>query len=138
MKESLRELVSVLKDPELPYGEWGSQASALHARMPQRLDSVFEETVKRAQSRGSEFPSKQLQKAFERFLHDHVAPADADVLRSTLKPLTDIMEKYSNGLQAHELNTFVTLFEKYYEVESIFSAHLSPSCLQSPSPARIH
>lgn len=122
MKETLRELISVLQDPELPYGEWQAQASALHARMPQRLDSAFEETVKRAHSRGSEFPAKQLQRAFDRFLHDHVSPGDADALRSTLQPLTDIVDKYSNGLKANEFNTFVKLFEQYYEVESIFSS----------------
>ncbi|KAK5169983.1 acetyl-coenzyme-A carboxylase, partial [Cryomyces antarcticus] len=34
MQQTLKELIAVLKDPELPYGEWNAQASALHARMP--------------------------------------------------------------------------------------------------------
>ncbi|KAF2482716.1 acetyl-CoA carboxylase acc1 [Neohortaea acidophila] len=122
MKDTLKELISVLRDQELPYGEWAAQASALHARMPQKLDSAFEEIVKRSHSRHSEFPAKQLQKAFEKFLIDHVAKGDVDVLRSTLSPLVEIMEKYTDGLKAHEFHTFIKLFEQYYAVESIFSA----------------
>ena len=33
MATSLKELIQVLRDPELPYGEWAAQFSALHARM---------------------------------------------------------------------------------------------------------
>jgi acetyl-CoA carboxylase/biotin carboxylase 1 len=122
MKQTVKDTIAVLRNPELPYGEWAAQASALHARMPQKLDAAFEEIVKRAHTRHSEFPAKQLQKAFDRFLHDHVSPGDADILRSTLVPLTEIMERYSNGLKPHEFTTFVKLFEQYYAVESIFSA----------------
>ena len=122
MKQTVKELISVLRDHELPYGEWSAQASALHSRMPQKLDAAFEEIVKRAHSRDAEFPARQLQKAFDRFLHDNVSPGDADILRSTLAPLLDIVQKYSNGLKAHEFSTFIHLFEEYYAVESIFSA----------------
>jgi acetyl-CoA carboxylase/biotin carboxylase 1 len=122
MKETVNELISVLRNPELPYGEWTAQASALHARMPAKLDTALEEIVKRAHSRQSEFPAKQLQKAFDRFLSESVAAADADLLRSTLAPLLEIIEKYSNGLKAHEFTTFTKLFDQYYAVESIFSA----------------
>ena len=122
MKQTVKDTIAVLRNQELPYGEWAAQASALHARMPQKLDAAFEEIVKRAHTRNSEFPAKQLQKAFDRFLHDHVSHGDADILRSTLVPLTEIMERYSNGLKAHEFTTFVKLFEQYYAVESIFSA----------------
>ena len=121
MKSTVKELIDVLRDHELPYGEWSAQASALHARMPQKLDAAFEDIVKRAHSRNSEFPAKQLQKAFDRFLHDNVSPADADIMKSTLAPLLDIMEKYSTGLKAHEFQTFIQLFEQYYNVESIFA-----------------
>ena len=81
----------------------------------------FEEIVKRAHSRDTEFPAKQLQRVFDRFLHDNVSGADASTLRSTLAPLTDIIDKYLNGLKPHEFEVFVQLFEKYYAVESIFS-----------------
>ena len=122
MAQTLKDFIAVLRDPELPYGEWTSQASALHSRMPQKLDAAFEQIVERAHSRQSEFPAKQLQKAFERFCSESLTPADAELLRASLAPLLDIMTKYAEGLKAHEFNTLIALFDQYYAVESIFSA----------------
>lgn len=122
MSQSLKELIQVLRDPELPYGEWNAQASALHARMPQKLDSTFEQIVERSHSRGSEFPAKQLQKAFAKFLEESVEAGDADLLRSSLAPLLAIMTKYNDGLKAHEFGVMISLLEQYQTVESLFSS----------------
>nr|POF07007.1 acetyl-coa carboxylase [Quercus suber] len=125
MSQTLNELISVLRDPELPYGEWTAQASALHSRMPQKLDTAFEQIVERAHSRQAEFPAKQLQKAFERFLAETVSAGDAELLRAGLSPLLEIMEKYSEGLKSHEFAVINMLLEQYYAVENIFSARQS-------------
>ncbi|PSK60580.1 hypothetical protein B9Z65_730 [Elsinoe australis] len=122
MQQTLTELVSVLRDPELPYGEWNAQASALHARMPQKLDAQLNQIVERAHSRGTEFPAKQLQRAFARFLEENLSAGDAATLRTALEPILNIMSKYQDGLKAHEFHVFVTLFEQYHMVEVLFSA----------------
>ncbi|KXT08481.1 hypothetical protein AC579_4424 [Pseudocercospora musae] len=121
MKQTLKELIAVLRDPELPYGEWNAQASALHSRMPAKLDTAFEDTVKRSHSRKTEFPAKQLSKAFDRFLAEMPA-GDAELLRGQLVPLTDIIKKYNDGLKAHEFQVINELLDQYASVESIFSA----------------
>jgi len=121
MRDTLKELIEVLRNPELPYGEWNAQASALHARMPHKLDALFEETVKRANARGAEFPAKQLQRAFSRFLEETVDEHDGDSIRLALAPLLHIMTKYNDGLKAHEFEVMVSLFEEYYTVENLFS-----------------
>lgn len=122
MKTTLEELVNVLRDPALPYGEWNAQASALHARMPQKLDTLFEQLVERAQQRGAEFPAKQLQKAFSRFVEENVAPSDTALLRAALAPLIEVMERYADGLKVHEYHTFISLLEQYAAVESQFAS----------------
>ncbi|OQO06154.1 Acetyl-CoA carboxylase [Cryoendolithus antarcticus] len=122
MKQTVKDLIAVLRDPELPYAEWRAQASALHSRMPQKLDTLFEQTVDRAHSRGSEFPAKPLQKVFDKFVQETVSAGDADLLRGSLSPILAIMTKYSDGLKAHELGVFVSLFEQYSSVESIFAS----------------
>ena len=121
MQSTLKELVEVLRNQALPYGEWNAQASALHARMPQKLDALFEQIVERAQSRGMEFPAKQLAKAFNRFVDENVEPSDAGMLSSALAPLTEVMKRYAEGLKAHEYSVFVKLLEEYESVESQFS-----------------
>ncbi|THZ98158.1 acetyl-CoA carboxylase acc1 [Aureobasidium pullulans] len=122
MQDTLRELVEVLRNPELPYGEWNAQASALHSRMPQKLDAQLEQIVERAHSRGSEFPSKQLQKTFVRFLEENVAPSDVDTLRQGLGPILEVMTKFNDGLKGHEFSVMASLFQQYYDVEHLFAA----------------
>lgn len=121
MQSTLKELIEVLRNPDLPYGEWSAQASALHARMPQKLDSTFEQIVERAHSRNAEFPARQLSKTFQRFLDENMATNDAELLKSSLKPLTDVMDRYADGLQVHEYHTMVSLLEQYHAIESLFN-----------------
>lgn len=119
---TLKELVQVLRDPELPYGEWTAQASALHSRMPQKLNNLFGTLVDRAASRKAEFPAKQLQKTLSKFLEDNVSAADAETLKTSLAPLVQVMDKYTEGLKAHEFQVFISLLEQYWEVEKYFSS----------------
>lgn len=122
MSSTLNELIEVLRDPDLPYGEWNAQFSALHARMPQKLDSQFAQIVERSKARKTEFPAKQLLKALTRFLEESVRPSDVDLLKSTLKPLIEVMDRYAEGLKAHEYYVFWKLIDSYYDVEKLFSS----------------
>ena len=121
MNTTLKELVEVLRNPELPYGEWNAQSSALHSRMPQKLDAQLESVVERAKSRQAEFPAKQLHKTITRFIEENVNSSDADILRTTLLPLTQVINKYVDGLKVNEYNVFINLLEQYYEVEQLFA-----------------
>ncbi|MCJ1313429.1 acetyl-coenzyme-A carboxylase [Agyrium rufum] len=122
MASTLSQLVEVLRDPELPYGEWQSQFSALHSRTPAKLDAQLTQIVEKSRSRKLEFPAKQLTKAFTRFLEDNVSPSDADTLRTSLAPLTEVIEKYNDGLKLHEYGVFSDLLDSYYRVEKMFSS----------------
>ncbi|KAK4693321.1 acetyl-CoA carboxylase / biotin carboxylase 1, partial [Lecanoromycetidae sp. Uapishka_2] len=125
MASTLNELVEVLRDPELPYGEWNAQFSALHARMPGKLDTQFTQIVERSRARKVEFPAKQLSKAMSRFLEENVARNDQDQLRSALTPLTEVIDRYSEGLKVHEFHIFCDLLDQYYDVESLWSTRNS-------------
>lgn len=120
LASTLKELIAVLRDPELPYGEWAAQMSALHARMPQRLGASLNQIVERAHARKAEFPAKQLQKALARFVDEHVNPADADMLRTSLAPLQEVMTRYADGLKTHEFGVFTALLREYWDVERLF------------------
>ena len=125
MASTLKELMEVLRDPELPYGEWNAQFSALHARMPQKLDAQFTQIVDRAKTRKAEFPAKQLSKALSRYLDENVSRSDANLLKLSLAPLSEVMERYAEGLKAHELDVFTGLLDKYWEIERLFSGRNS-------------
>ena len=121
MASTLNDLVQVLRDPELPFGEWNAQVGALHSRMPSKLDGQLAQIIDRARSRKTEFPSKQLQKAIARFNEENVDAAAAEALKSVLQPLTQVINNYIEGLKVHEYNVFIALLEKYYEIETLFS-----------------
>jgi acetyl-CoA carboxylase/biotin carboxylase 1 len=125
MQQTLKDIVAVLRDPELPYGEWNAQASALHARMPAKLDQALSEIVDRAHQRHIEFPAKQLAKAFTRFMESNVAPGDVPVLQASLAPLIDVMNSYTDGLKVHEYAVMIQLLEQFYSVEKQFSTRNS-------------
>ena len=120
MASTLQELTEVMRNPELPYSEWNAQFSALHARMPQKLDAQFEQAIERSRGRQSEFPSKTLSRIFTKFLDDNLSGADADTLKATLAPLTDVLNLYSEGQKVRELNAIRSLLEAYWEVETLF------------------
>ncbi|KAI4228452.1 MAG: hypothetical protein L6R36_001643 [Xanthoria steineri] len=121
MASTLNELVEVLRDPELPYGEWNAQFSALHARMPNKLEAQLNQTIERSRSRKAEFPAKLLNKALTRFLEDNISAGDAQLLKSALAPLIEVMDRYAEGLKVHEYDVFCKLLDQYYEVERLFS-----------------
>ncbi|CAN6604237.1 acetyl-CoA carboxylase [Trichomonascus vanleenenianus] len=119
MNSSLKELLEVLRDPELPYGEWQQQASALHSRLSPQLDASLRSTVEKSKSRQAEFPAKQLLKTFEKYA-PHSA-SDELVYRQSVAPLVSICERYSEGLIAHEFKVMSDLLQQYYDTEKLFS-----------------
>ncbi|KAJ5502949.1 ATP-grasp fold subdomain 1 [Penicillium fimorum] len=123
MGTTLKDLVEVLRNPDLPYGEWNAQSSALHSRIPQKLDAQLQNVVDRAKARKAEFPAKQLQKAILRFIEENIGPADAEILKATLLPLVEVINKYVDGLKSNEYNVFIGLLQQYYDVEKLFSTH---------------
>lgn len=125
MASTLNQLVEVLQDQELPYGEWNAQFSALHARMPNKLDTQLTQIVERSKSRKAEFPAKHLAKALSRFLEENVNPGDVQTLKAALAPLVEVMDRYSEGLKVHEFNVFCNLLDQYYQVEKLFSTRNS-------------
>jgi len=122
MLDTLKELVEVLRNPKLPYSEFSAQFSALHARMPQKLDAQFTQVLERASQRQAEFPARNLAKVFQKFIEENIASqGDADLLKSTLAPLTDILDMYADGQKIRELNVISDLLSQYADVERLFS-----------------
>ncbi|KIH92458.1 acetyl-CoA carboxylase [Sporothrix brasiliensis 5110] len=124
MAQTLHDMIKVLRDPDLPFSEWNAQFSALHARMPQKLDAQFTQIVERSKSR-SEFPAKNLLRTFHKFIEDHVAAEDAGLLRTTLAPLTDVLNLYIEGSKVRELNVILDLLNTYADTERLFSGRRS-------------
>ncbi|KAI5794170.1 acetyl-CoA carboxylase-like protein [Pyronema domesticum] len=123
LSNTLKELIEVLRNPELPYGEFSAQFSALHSRMPNKLDQNLSQIIEKAKSRNAEFPAKQLHKALDKFLAESVAPSEVEMMKQSLAPLIKIMDDYADGLKAHEYKVFITFLENFVNVEKLFSGY---------------
>ncbi|KAI1324066.1 acetyl-CoA carboxylase [Xylariaceae sp. FL0255] len=125
MQQTLREMIEVLRDPELPYSEWAALHSALHSRMPQKLDVAFTQVIDKAKARGTEFPAKTLARTFTKYLHDFAEGAEAEIIKGTVQPLLDVLINYSEGQKVRELNAISDLLTMYTDVESLFGSRLN-------------
>ena len=101
----------------MPYSEWQQQISALHSRLPPKLDDGLTALVERTQSRGAEFPARQILKLITK----SIAENGNDMLEDVVAPLVSIATSYQNGLVEHEYDYFASLINEYYDVESLFS-----------------
>ena len=118
MNATLQNLIEILRDPSLPYSEWNQQVSALHSRLPQKLDSDLSSLISRSEQRSAPFPARQLTKLLEKAA---TAPEVDGLFGQVIAPLLDITQRYSNGLEAHEHSVFASLLNEYYNVESLFT-----------------
>lgn len=121
MQASLKELIEILRSPELPYGQASQVLSTLSGRIPARLEDLLRSTIDAAQNKGAEFPAARLRKLTDNFIRDSVDSAIRAQVTTTMSPLTAIFNEYAGGLKAHESSTLASLFNRYAQVESVFT-----------------
>ena len=114
MNATLKKIVEVLKDRELPYSEWQQCISALHSRLPIKLDESLTSLVERSKSRNADFPARQILKQINKAVLEEAS------LKDTVSPLIVIATRYEKGLVEHEYDFFASLIDEYYNVESLF------------------
>ncbi|KAG0634827.1 acetyl-CoA carboxylase [Tuber brumale] len=113
-------LTTVLKNIIDGYDNQVIMATSLK-ELIQKLDPIFSQVVERAKSWKGESPAKQLHKNLDKFLEENIAAGDVELLKSALLPLTEIMDRYSEGLKVHELSVTLGLMEQYWSIEKLFS-----------------
>ncbi|ODQ67206.1 hypothetical protein NADFUDRAFT_49644 [Nadsonia fulvescens var. elongata DSM 6958] len=121
MTSNLKELIQVLRNPELPYADWRQQSSALHSRLSQKLDSQLSAIIEKAKARNAEFPSRQVLSTIQKFCP--TTATDTTIFNQTVEPLVTIATRFADGLVAHEYGTIAELLGEYYGVESLFAGH---------------
>ncbi|EPQ31237.1 uncharacterized protein PFL1_01422 [Pseudozyma flocculosa PF-1] len=121
MQATIKELIEVLRNPELPYGQCTQILSSLSGRIPSRLEDLLRNALELGQSKGAEFPAVRMRKLTENFLRDSVDAAIRGQVQATVAPLTQLFEAYAGGLKGHEANVLAALLNKYFDVESLFT-----------------
>ncbi|GAA5920490.1 hypothetical protein JCM1841_003513 [Sporobolomyces salmonicolor] len=120
MQATIKELMSVLRDSELPYGEANAVLSTLSGRIPAKLEASLRQSIDAAHAAGAEFPSPRLRKAIDSALEE-LRPTEAQTVRNFLVAFDDVVNRYRAGLKQHEWFTIASVFAAYYETEKPFS-----------------
>lgn len=118
MQSTVKELMSVLRMPELPFGEFQTVFSTIAGRIPAPL----EKALHRIANAQGEFPAVKLKKAVDDFSNSLGSAAERSVLQSSIGPLVAIIDRYLGGVKVHEWDTIADLLDQYYQVESLFGS----------------
>jgi acetyl-CoA carboxylase/biotin carboxylase 1 len=131
MASTLKDLIDVLHEPELPYSEVTAILSSLSGRMPAKLEESIRAAIDSAKAKGEghEFPAVRIKKVAEHYLQDNVLPQDRTMLRLSLGALFEALERYLNGLKGHETETIASLLERYEATEKLFGGSIEARVL---------
>ncbi|PCH36265.1 acetyl CoA carboxylase [Wolfiporia cocos MD-104 SS10] len=131
MAQTFKDLISVLENPELPFTEVSAILSTLSGRMPAKLEDSIRAAIETAHGKGDapEFPAMRIKKLMEHFMEDNIRAQDRPMFRTQLGTLFDVVERYGNGLKAHEVNTIAGLLARYEETEKLFGGSIEARVL---------
>lgn len=132
MHSTLKELIDVLHDPELPYSEVAAILSSLSGRMPSKLEDGIRAAIDAAKSKTDahhDFPTVRIKKVLEHYVQDHVLPQDRAMFRTQLGALYDVLERFTAGLKGHETETIANLLARHEQTEKLFGGSIEARVL---------
>lgn len=131
MHSTLKDLIDTLHNPELPYSEMHVVMSSLSGRIPAKLEESIRSTLESAKAKGdsTEFPAIRLKKIMDNFIQDNVRSTEVAMFRGQVFPISEIIERYIQGLKEHEVNVLGHLLKKYADTEALFSGSIEARVL---------
>ncbi|GJJ11159.1 hypothetical protein Clacol_005391 [Clathrus columnatus] len=131
MGSTLRDLIEVLHDPELPFSEVLTILSTLSGRMPAKLEESIRNVLDgvKAKPAGRDFPGARVKKLLDNYLNENILPQDRTMFRSQLSKLFATVESYRSGLKTHEWDTIAGLLRKYESTERLFGGSIESRVL---------
>ena len=132
MATTLKDLINVLHDPDLPYSEVTAILSSLSGRMPAKLEEGIRAAIDVAKGKTDghhEFPAVRIKKVLEHYVQDNVLPQDRAMFRTQLGDLYDVLERFNAGLKGHETDTIANLLALHEETEKLFGGSIEARVL---------
>lgn len=121
MLPCLAELMELLQNVDLPYGQALHVLSSLSGRIPARLEELIRTSIDTAHGKGLEFPAARLRKLTDNYVRESVDNAIHGQVATTIAPLMQIFEEYAPGVRVHGANVLAALLQRYSDVEARFS-----------------
>ncbi|KAJ4767613.1 Acetyl-CoA carboxylase [Rhynchospora pubera] len=130
----LKDLLSCLDDPELPFLQWEESRSVLATRLPKELRSELDTKYKEYELnttyiKNREFPAKMLTGILEAHLSSTPERERATQER-LIEPLLSIVNSYEGGRASHAHVIVQSLFEEYLSVEELFGDQIQSDVIE--------
>lgn len=130
MASTLKDLLEVLRDPELPFAMVGAILATLSGRMPAKLEESVRSTIDSVRTKSVlEFPAQRIRKMIDIFIAENVAAQDQAMVHSKIVSLCDALDRFKNGVHAHEIATIAGLLERYENTEKLFGGSVETRVL---------
>ena len=131
MVSTLKDLITILNNAELPFSEVSAILATLSGRMPAKLEEAVRAAIDLAKTKGdgAEFPAHRLKKLIEHFMEDNVRAQDRAMFRTQLSTLLSAVDRYQGGLNAHETDVIAGLLARYEETEKLFGGSIEARVL---------
>jgi len=131
MHSTLKDLTETLHNPELPYSEMNVVMSSLSGRIPVKLEESIRSTLDAAKAKGdsTEFPAVRLKKILDNFIQDSIRPTEEAMFRGQISTISEIVERYLQGLKEHEVDVLGGLLKKYADTEVLFTGSIEARVL---------
>ncbi|CAE6428799.1 unnamed protein product [Rhizoctonia solani] len=122
MSSTLKDLLDVLHDTELPFSECSATLAALSGRLPSKLEDAIRAAIDTAHAKPApqEFPAARVRKLLENHLQENVRAQDRPLVRAQFGDLFDIVDRYRNGIKIHEWSVIIGLLQRYESTERLF------------------
>ncbi|KAG9291426.1 hypothetical protein G9A89_021845 [Geosiphon pyriformis] len=121
LQSNMKELMELLRNPQLPYLEFDAALSNLSGRIPTKLDSSLHRITRESQEKNLEFPSQKLKDLINDYARDFVNSVDVINFTNTVNPLMEVVDRYILGLKYHEWSEICHFLNMYHEVEVLFT-----------------
>ncbi|KAG6891561.1 hypothetical protein C0992_004419, partial [Termitomyces sp. T32_za158] len=131
MASTLKELIDLLHEPELPFSEVNAILSTLSGRIPVKLEENIRHVIDATKAKGDnvEFPAVRIKKVIEHYIDNNILPQDRAMFRVSLGTLSEVLERYQGGLKGHETAVIASLLERYASTESLFGGSIEARVL---------
>ncbi|KZS94649.1 acetyl CoA carboxylase [Sistotremastrum niveocremeum HHB9708] len=131
MASTLKDVVEVLRNPELPFSEASAVLSALSGRIPGKLEDSIRATIENAKTKTNpvEFPATRIRKHLETYIDGNIRAQDRTMFRASLAPLVDVVDRYKSGLKVHEWDVIANLLSRYEATEKLFGGSIEARIL---------
>jgi acetyl-CoA carboxylase/biotin carboxylase 1 len=131
MNSTLKEVIEVLHEPQLPYSEINAILSSLSGRIPSKLEDSIRAAIDAAKSKGesTEFPALRIKKLINHYVQDSILSQDRAMFRTKIAGLYDVLERYQGGLKGHGTETIANLLERYEATEKLFGGSIEARVL---------